>query len=101
MEKNYVTQTENGYRITDSRISLDSVVYDFLNGLSPESILDHYDTLTLEQLYGTITYYLAHRAEVDGYLQRQQAKFEMLRLQAHTAYPSLYQKLETTQEVHS
>jgi uncharacterized protein (DUF433 family) len=101
MGKNYVTQTENGYRIASSRISLDSVVYDFLNGLSPESILDHYDTLTLEQIYGAITYYLAHRAEVDAYLQRHHAKFETLRLQARTAYPRLYQKLEAAQEVQS
>ncbi|ETX06031.1 MAG: hypothetical protein ETSY2_19515 [Candidatus Entotheonella gemina] len=101
MEKSYVTQTQSGYQITASRVSLDSVVHDFLNGLSPESILDQYDTLTLEQVYGAITYYLAHRAEVDDYLQRQQAKFEMLRLQSRTAYPSLYQKLETAQKVQS
>ena len=101
MGKNYVTRTDNGYRIAASRVSLDSVVYDFLNGLSPESILDHYDTLTLEQVYGAITYYLAHRAEVDAHLQRQSAKFEALRRQARTAHPRLYQKLEAVQEVQS
>ena len=52
MEKSYITHTEDGYRIATSRVSLDSVVYDFLSGLSPESIVDHYDTLTLEQVYG-------------------------------------------------
>ncbi len=101
MEKSYVTRTENGYRLTASRISLDSVVYDFLNGLSPESILNHYDTLTLEQVYGAIAYYLAHRTEVDAYIQRQQAKFETLRHQASTAHPHLYQKLEAVKEVQS
>ncbi len=101
MEKSYVTQTDDGYRIATSRVSLDSVVYDFLSGLSPESIVDNYDTLTLEQVYGAITYYLAHRVEVDVHLQRTRAKFETLRLQARTVHPLLYQKLEATQEVQS
>jgi uncharacterized protein (DUF433 family) len=101
MEKSYVTRTEGGYRIADTRVSLDSVVYDFLSGLSPESIVDNYDTLTLEQVYGAITYYLAHRAEVDAHLQRNRDKFETLRLQARAAHPLLYQKLEEVQEVPS
>jgi uncharacterized protein (DUF433 family) len=99
MEKNYVTQTESKYHITGSRVSLDSVVCDFLSGLSPEGIVDNYDTLTLEQVYGAITYYLAHRAEVDAHLQRNRAKFDSLRLRARDSHPLLYQKLEQAQEV--
>jgi uncharacterized protein (DUF433 family) len=101
METSYVVEVEGAYRITGSRVSLDSVVYDFLSGLSPESIADNYDTLTLEQVYGAITYYLAHRAEVDVHLQRNLAKFEALRLQARADHPLLYQKLEEGQEVRS
>jgi len=101
MEKNYVTQTEGSYRLTGSRVSLDSVVYDFLSGLSPESIAENFDTLTLEQVYGAITYYLAHRADVDAHLQRNRTKFEALRLEARAAHPLLYQKLEERQEVPS
>jgi hypothetical protein len=50
--------------------------------------------LTLEQVYGAITHYLAHRTEVDAYLQRNRAKFESLRLQARATHPLLYQRLE-------
>lgn len=99
MEKSYVTQTKNYYRITGSRVSLDSIIYDFLNGLSPESIVDNYDTLTLEQVYGAITYYLAHRAEIDAHLQRNREKFDALRLRARASHPLLYRKLEQEQEV--
>jgi uncharacterized protein (DUF433 family) len=101
METNYVMEVEGAYRITGSRVSLNSVVYDFLSGLSPESIADNYDTLTLEQVYGAITYYLANRAEVDVHLRRNLAKFDALRLQARAAHPLLYQKLEEEQEVRS
>ena len=101
MEKSYVARTEGGYLVAHSRVSLDSVVYDFLSGLSPESIVDNYDTLTLEQVYGAITYYLAHRAEVDAHVQRNSAKFEALRVQARAAHPLLYHKLEQVQQVSS
>ena len=101
MEKSYVTETGRAYRITGSRVSLDSVVYDFLSGLSPEAIVENYDSLTLEQVYGAVTYYLAHRAEVDASLAKNRAKFEALRLQARAAHPLLYRKLEEAQKVSS
>lgn len=101
METSYVMEVDGAYRITGSRVSLDSVVYDFLSGLSPESIVDNYDTLTLEQVYGAITYYLAHRPEVDTHLLQNRAKFDALRLQARADHPLLYQKLDEVQEVPS
>jgi len=41
----YVNIDGDTYRIADSRVSLDSVVYDYLSGLSPESIADNFETL--------------------------------------------------------
>lgn len=101
MEKLYVAQTDGGYRIADSRVSLDSVVCDFLSGLSPEGIADNYDTLTLEQVFGAVTYYLAHQAEVDEHMGRNREKFEELRIRARSSHPLLYKKLEEVQEVQS
>jgi hypothetical protein len=94
MEKAYVTKINDGYRLTGTRVSLDSVVFDFLSGLSPESIVENFDTLTLEQVYGAITYYLANKEEVESSLDRGHAKFEALREQARAANPLLYKKLE-------
>jgi uncharacterized protein (DUF433 family) len=45
------------------------VVYAFLEGLSPESIADSFDTLTLEEVYGALAFYLGHRDEIDAYLK--------------------------------
>jgi len=58
--KRYIQQRENGYWIEETRISLDSVVYAFLNGESPESIAQNFPLLMLEQVYGAITFYLAN-----------------------------------------
>jgi len=101
LETSYVKEVDGAYRITGSRVSLDTVVCDFLSGLSPESIADNYDTLSLEQVYGAITYYLAHRTEVDSHLRRNHAKFDKLRLQARAAHQLLYQKLEELPELRS
>lgn len=48
MGKKYVIKNENGYHLAGSRVSLDSIVYDWRNGLSPESIVENFGTLTLE-----------------------------------------------------
>ncbi len=66
----YVNQHDGGYWVADSRVSLDSVVYAFLDGLSPETIVaESFPVLSLEQVYGAIAYYLANRAEIDLYLE--------------------------------
>ena len=97
-ENNYVTVESNSYRITGTRVSLDSIVYDYLSGLSPESIADNFDTLSLEQVYGAITYYLSRRQEVDRHLMQNRAKFDALRAKARESHPLLYRKLEEMQE---
>jgi len=90
-----VTKLETGgFRLTNSRVSLDSVAYDWNNGLSPESIVQNFQTLTLEQVYGAIAFYLAHREEVDAAIQRNREKFDELREQWRAANPHLAKLLE-------
>jgi hypothetical protein len=60
-------------------VSLDSLVYPFIEGVSPESIVQSFPVLTLEQVYGAITYYLAHRNEVDAHLRQEDVDFERRR----------------------
>jgi uncharacterized protein (DUF433 family) len=94
MDQTYVEQRDSGYWVQGTRVSLDSVVYRFLEGLSPESIADCFPDLTLEQVYGAITYYLAHRAEIDAYLQATDAEYEAFRQRVRVEYPRLSRKLD-------
>src|SRR3974390_2296584 len=68
-EKGYVQV--GAYRVGETRVMLDSVVAAFLQGHSAETIRQQYPALTLEEVYGSIAYYLAHTAEVNAYLRRQ------------------------------
>jgi uncharacterized protein (DUF433 family) len=97
MGKEYVTQVDGAYRVTGTRVSLDSIVYGWLGGLSPESIVDSYPVLTLEEVHGALAYYLAHQQEVDEYLLRGESEFEELRKdlsqRLRETKPLLYRKL--------
>ena len=94
MNRTYVEQHDGGYWLQGTRVSLESIVYRFLEGLSPENIADCFPGLTLEQVYGAITYYLGHRAEVDAYLQAADAEYETFRQRVRTEYPRLSRKLD-------
>ena len=94
-QNNYVEERENGYQIRGTRVSLDSVVYRFLEGLSPEAIQsDCFPTLTLEQVYGAISYYLANRAQVDDYLQQADKDYENFRQRVRAEYPEAHRRLD-------
>lgn len=93
MRNEYVEAREQGYWIAGTRVSLDSVVQAFLNGQTAESIAQSFPTLSLEQVYGAVTYYLAHRPEIDRYLREAQTTFEAQRNAARAADPMFYQKL--------
>jgi uncharacterized protein (DUF433 family) len=94
MDKEYVELKEGAYRVGGTRVSLDSVVYSFKEGESPESIQRSFSTLSLEQVYGAIAYYLAHVEEIDQYLIEGEREFEKLHQASREADPEWYERLE-------
>lgn len=97
LTKAYIEQRDTGYWISGTRISLDSIVYSFLNGESPESIAQNFPLLSLEQVYGAITFYLANQEIVDTYLAAGEAQFQTLQQSCREKSPLLYQKLQRAQ----
>jgi uncharacterized protein (DUF433 family) len=93
MAQQYVEQREDVYWVAGTRVSLDSIVYAFLEGQTAESIAQSLPVLTLEQVYGAITFYLANRPDVDTYLRREEAEFETLRQAWRTQEAMFYQKI--------
>ena len=89
----YVEQRDGGYWIEGTRVSLDSIVHAFHAGDSAETIAQSFPVLGLEQVYGAIAFYLAHRAEVDVYLGRVEQDSARLVEEARDADPMFYRKL--------
>ena len=91
--KSYVEYQNNAYRIEGTRISLDSVVYAFRSGLSPESIRQSFPLLSVEQVYGAIAFYLANRDAIDIYLIAEEEAFDAMPQPLEINDPALYSKL--------
>src|SRR5277367_3824171 len=99
--KDYVEEHSGAYFIAGTRVSLDSVVYAFLRGESPEAIAESFPVLTLEQILGSLAFYLANRDEIDQYLLQGKEDFERLRQQARQNNPVLYARLaDARQKAH-
>lgn len=69
-------------RVGGTRVTLDTVVEAFREGLTPEEIQQQYPSLGLTHVYSAIAYYLQHRPEVEEYLgerahQRAEARREV------------------------
>jgi uncharacterized protein (DUF433 family) len=97
MDKVYVEQRDGGYWITGTRVSLDSILAAFNRGAAPETIRRSFPVLSLEEVYGAITFYLAHDREIDEYLQRSSveldAEADERREQLKASKPELYEQL--------
>ena len=90
----YVEQRGDGWYIRGSRVSLDSVIRAFHDGLSPEAISrECFPAISLEQAYGAIAFYLANRSELDACLAAAAETFEAERANQTTGYPDLTRKL--------
>ncbi|MBZ5590798.1 MAG: DUF433 domain-containing protein [Acidobacteriia bacterium] len=92
MPREYVEQRNGGYYVRGTRVSLDSLVYAFLRGESPEGIAESFPALSLEQVYGAVAFYLANRESIDSHLQQGKAEFARLRDEARRKHPQLYAK---------
>lgn len=98
MGEEYVELKEGAYRVGGTRVSLDSVVYEFKDGASPEYIQKSYPALTLEQVYGAIAYYLANQQMIDQYLIEGEKEFEKFQQASREKYPEWYEKMEKAQK---
>lgn len=81
------TDEHGRLRIGNTRVLLDLVIYAYWRGQTPESITDSYPSLSLDDVYLAIGYYLRHRAEIDAYLRQQEAEAEASQREYEAAHP--------------
>ena len=73
-------------RITGTRVPLDSVIYAFDEGATPEEIVQQYPTLNLADTYTVISYYLQNSDEVEKYLEQRRAQRQELQKEIETRF---------------
>lgn len=73
-------------RVAGTRVSLDSVVYAFDEGATPEEIAQDFPSLELAAIYSVIGYYLQNRAEVEEYLEQRRVQREGLKAEVESLF---------------
>jgi len=96
MDRHFVERRDDGFYLVGSRVPLDGVVREFREGQSPEAIRSDFPTLSLEQVYGALTFYLGHKDEVDNDMAARE-RVEDAFSEAHPAPSHLKEKLERAQ----
>jgi uncharacterized protein (DUF433 family) len=90
----YVTRTAGGgWRLSGTRVSLDSIVHAYAAGRIPEAIVTDFPSLTLEQAYGAIAFYLRHRPTIDKYLADQDKRWEGFQRESAARHSPLLQRI--------
>jgi uncharacterized protein (DUF433 family) len=70
LEDYFDFQAPDDIRVKGTRVGIETILYDFIHrSRRPEEIVQSYPSLTLEQVYATITYYLHNEPEVRRYLE--------------------------------
>lgn len=63
-------------RVRGTRVSLDSIVYAYNDGISPEEIVNRFPSVNLADTYLVVGYYLSNKETIDAYLMRREAEAE-------------------------
>jgi len=88
------TDDHGRIRVSGTRVLLDLIVYAYHQGQTPEHIMQMYPTLTLDNVYLTIGYYLRHRDTVDAYIQKMEAEADMYRQEINKQQSSIPTRAE-------
>jgi uncharacterized protein (DUF433 family) len=66
------TDADGVVRVGSSRVTLDTVVAAFREGMTPEGIVEQYPSLRLAEVYSVIGYVLRHPEQVETYLRERE-----------------------------
>jgi uncharacterized protein (DUF433 family) len=81
-----VTDADGVVRVGGTRVTLDTVVVAFREGLTAEEIANQYPSLNLADVYVVIGYFLSHQGEVDAYLDKRQTQSAATRRENETRF---------------
>lgn len=93
MDRDFVESREGSFYLIGSRVPLAHLVREFQHGESPEAIRSHYPTLSLEQVYGAITFYLGHKSEVENDIAERRREEDEYSA-AHPTPPGIKERFE-------
>jgi len=94
----FIEERNGGYYVAGTRISLDSVVYRFRAGDSPDEIREQYDLLTLPQIYRAIAFYIENRELVDRSIEQKLEYVKANTVPLKEANPEMWARIENARQ---
>ena len=76
-----IADSDGVIRVSNTRVTLDTIVQAFVNGATAEEIAFRYPSVPLADVYYVIGYYLRRTGEVNAYLLRRREQAEQIRQQ--------------------
>ena len=80
-------------RIKGTRVGIETILSEYLDGRIPEEVALRYPSVSLEQVYATITYYLHNRSEIEAYLEKGRSYEEQMWLAQQQNPPEVVKRL--------
>ena len=94
LEDYFDFQAPDDIRLKGSRIGIETILYEYIHQeRRPEQIARRYPSLSLEQVYATILYYLHDKDAVGRYLSDWMEYCRRSHEEARKQNPELYEKL--------
>jgi len=62
------------WHVTGTRVPLDSIIFAYNRGATPEEIVEQFTSVPLGDVYAVIAYYLHNRDQIDQYLAERSAE---------------------------
>lgn len=80
------TDADGVARVGSSRVTLDTVVTAFREGMTPEGIVEQYPSLRLGDIYLIIGYILSHPEQIETYLNERNRLADSVRRQTEARF---------------
>jgi uncharacterized protein (DUF433 family) len=93
MSKEFVEERQGSFYLAGSRVPLAHVARQFQQGEPAESIRLHYPTLSLEQVYGAVAFYLGHKNLVEAEIVEREFQEDAYRAE-HPMPPEVRENFE-------
>ncbi len=85
---NLARTADGTIRIGKTRVALESVVHHFSLGATAEEIAQKFPSLTLAEVYGTISYFLENHESVARYVLQQEADGDRIGAECEAKFQS-------------
>lgn len=82
-------EDDGSIRVGKTRVLLEIVIRAFQRGDTPETIVENFPTLRLDDVYAILAYYLQQPTEIDAYMEQVKIEAKQIREKIEAKQPQI------------